>query len=526
MKTMPEKERNVAVVGGGYWGKNLVRNFYELRALKVICDQAAAKRKEYLKRYPDVDFTADYQAVLDDEKIKAVVIATPAVEHYKMTRQALEVGKDVLVEKPLALSVEQGEELVQLAEKNKRILMVGHILEYHPAVIKLTELVKKGELGKIHYLYSNRLNLGKFRAEENILWSFAPHDIAVMIRLMDSMPETAASFGGDYLSSNIADVTVSNLAFAGGVKGHIFVSWLHPYKEQKLVVVGSAKMAVFDDTATDKLKIYDHKVNWEALKPVAARGEARVIEVADAEPLKNECSHFLECIKERRAPFTGPESALAVLKVLTCLQSSLENGGAVIKLESGSFKADLASEGLTGSSEVFIHESSFVDPGAVIGTGSRIWHFSHIMPGARLGRNCNLGQNVFVGKDVVIGSNVKIQNNVSIYEGVRLEDDVFCGPACVFTNVKTPRSVFPRSSSDGYAGTVVKKGATIGANATIICGVTIGAQALVGAGAVVTKDVPDHAVVKGNPAEVSGWACRCGEVYKDRAKLKSCQCRN
>ncbi len=206
--------------------------------------------------------------MLEKEEVKGVVIATPAVQHYQMAKMALLAGKDVFVEKPLALTVEEGEELIALAKNQQKILMVGHILEYHPAVLKLKDLIANGSLGKIQYIYSNRLNLGKFRTEENILWSFAPHDISVIIFLLGETPIEVAAQGGAYLNSEIADVTITNLSFANGVKAHIFVSWLHPYKEQKLIVVGSDKMAVFDDVAKDKLLLYNHKVNWIERQPI------------------------------------------------------------------------------------------------------------------------------------------------------------------------------------------------------------------------------------------------------------------
>ncbi|MBC8274236.1 MAG: Gfo/Idh/MocA family oxidoreductase, partial [Chloroflexi bacterium] len=222
---------NIAVIGCGYWGKNLVRNFAELGALHTICDAAPEKVKDYTSLYPQLNTEIDYQQVLADKEIQGVVIATPAASHYPMAKEALLSDKDVFVEKPLALTSKEGEELVKLAEDENRILMVGHLLEYHPGVIKLKELVDKGELGKINYIYSNRLNLGKFRTEENILWSFAPHDISIILLLLGEMPQDISAHGGYYLHQDIADVTLTTLGFKGGTRAHIFVSWLHPYKE-------------------------------------------------------------------------------------------------------------------------------------------------------------------------------------------------------------------------------------------------------------------------------------------------------
>src|SRR2546422_2324595 len=216
-----------------------------------------------------------------------------------MARAALEAGKDVLVEKPLAIDVSHGEAVVELAKANGRILMVGHILRYHPAVLKLQELVANGALGKIDYLYSNRLNIGKIRTEENILWSFAPHDISVILSLLNEMPTHVSCKGGAYLSSGVTDVTLSHFEFPSGVRAHIFVSWLHPFKEQKLVVVGSEKMAVFDDTVENKLILYPHKVEWKNRIPTAVKAKGEIINLDNREPLRAECQHFLDCVGSR-----------------------------------------------------------------------------------------------------------------------------------------------------------------------------------------------------------------------------------
>jgi UDP-2-acetamido-3-amino-2,3-dideoxy-glucuronate N-acetyltransferase len=488
--------RNIAVAGGGYWGKNLVRNFNELGALHTICDSDPEKLKDYKSLYPEARASADYDQVLADQQIRGVVIATPAVSHYSMARQALLAGKDVFVEKPLALEAKQGQELVELAEQNNRVLLVGHILEYHPAVVRLKELVDQGELGKINYVYSNRLALGKFRTEENILWSFAPHDISVILLLLGEMPQEIAASGGYYLHQDIADVTLTTLAFGDGVRAHIFVSWLHPYKEQKLIVVGERKMALFDDAnPKDKLFLYSHEIDWIDRKPVPRQKEPQVIEVPSDEPLRVECQDFIECIKDRRRPKVDGHKGLQVLEVLSHCQRSLEEKGKVVRL----------SQGRGG---FFVHETSIVEEPSRIGSGTKIWHFSHIMPNTTIGRDCVIGQNVFIGTGVGIGNNVKIENNVSVFEGVTLEDDVFCGPSCVFTNVINPRSQVPRRHE--FKPTLVRKGATIGANATIICGHTIGRYVFIGAGAVVTKDIPDYAMAYGSPVRLQGWVCECG----------------
>jgi len=224
--------KNIAVIGCGYWGKNLVRNFHNLEVLHSVCDLTQAGRAKAAELSPTAQVVDTVEAVMDNPAIDGVVVATPAETHFPLVQQALLAGKDVFVEKPLALTYEQGAKLVQLAHKEQRMLMVGHVLEYHPAIVRLLELVQTGVLGKIRYIYSNRLSLGKIRREENILWSFAPHDVAVILRLMGALPFQVVACGGNYVQPNIADVTLSHLLFDNGVRAHIHVSWLHPFKEQ------------------------------------------------------------------------------------------------------------------------------------------------------------------------------------------------------------------------------------------------------------------------------------------------------
>jgi len=311
-----------------------VRNFHELGALSVICDSRESVETENKAQYSNVRFVREYKQVLSDPAIHAVALSTPAVTHYEMAKAALEAGKDVYVEKPLAIEVKQGRELVELAEARGRVLMVGHILRYHPAVVKLQELIRNGSLGKLQNLYSNRLNIGKIRTEENILWSFAPHDISVICSLVGSEPVEVSASAGSYLQTGIADVTVTNFTFETDVRAHIFVSWLHPFKEQKLVVVGDRKMAVFDDTAREgKLKIYDKGIEWRAGMPVPRQTAETTLFFDELEPLKLECSHFVACIRDRQQPLTDGPSALRVLKVLEGCQLSLERNGAGVRLD-------------------------------------------------------------------------------------------------------------------------------------------------------------------------------------------------
>ena len=495
-------KKKIAVIGSGYWGKNLVRNFHALSTLHTICDTNQHTLDTFKQQYPAIQTDHSYANILENDAIKGIAIATPAETHYSLVHDAILAGKDVYVEKPICLSEKKGHALNKLAQGHQRILMVGHLLWYHPLVLKLKEIVDHGKLGRIQYIYSNRLNLGKLRREENVLWSFAPHDISIILGLINEIPETIQAQGGNYLHPKIADTTVTLLNFPSGVKAHIFVSWLHPFKEQKLVVVGDKQMAVFDDTASwsKKLTLYPHTVDWNENIPVANKAEAIHITVDEAEPLKEECQHFLNCIKTREKPRTDGEEGLRVLHILNCCQEALKSEQKIKVSPTPRHPA---------TSNYFIHSTAKIDANVFIGKNSKIWHFSHILANASIGDNCNLGQNVVISNRVKIGDNCKIQNNVSIYEGVELEDHVFCGPSMVFTNVNNPRCEFPQKNK--YLTTLVRKGVTIGANATIVCGVTLGEYAFIGAGSVIINDVPAFALMVGNPARQIGWMSRFGK---------------
>ena len=345
--------------------------------------------------------------------------------------------------------------------------------------------------------------------------------------------------GSNFLHARIADVTMTNLKFPSGIGAHIFVSWLNPYKEQKLVIVGSNGMFVFDDTepVERKLVLYPHTINWQNGLPVPHKAEQIAIDLKDIweEPLKAECQAFLNAIATGTKPLTSGEEGLRVLKILELSQQSIETkeragtdvlssgslvtpaAPSVIPAKAGIQENDKQPQVFPG---VFIHPTAIIDDNVTIGKGTKIWHFSHVLSGSRIGENCNIGQNVVIGPDAAIGSKCKIQNNVSVFKGVTLEDGVFCGPSMVFTNIYNPRAEI--SKMDQVRPTFVKKGATLGANCTIVCGHTIGEYAFIGAGAVVTKDVPAHALMVGNPAKQIGWMCKCGERSKENEKCAVC----
>jgi UDP-2-acetamido-3-amino-2,3-dideoxy-glucuronate N-acetyltransferase len=327
-------DTKIALVGCGYWGKNLCRNFYGLGALASVVDATQSGQATARSLAPNAIISDNFEDILGDDQIQGIALATPAETHADLAIQAMQSGKDVFVEKPMALSISDAEAMQKVANETGRILMVGHLLEYHPAVLKLRELIDSGELGKINYIYSNRLNFGKVRTEENALWSFAPHDVAVILRLLGQLPIEVSASGGAYLTKGIADVTVSNLQFSDNSRAHIFVSWLHPYKEQRLVVVGDKKMVIFNDVNQfgEKLCVYPQSVEFDGSLPILKKEDAEFIEHTNTEPLREECAHFLECMKSRNKPLTDAQSGIEVLKVLHACQESIEQNGVPISI--------------------------------------------------------------------------------------------------------------------------------------------------------------------------------------------------
>jgi UDP-2-acetamido-3-amino-2,3-dideoxy-glucuronate N-acetyltransferase len=495
--------QNTAVVGCGGWGKNLVRALSQLGALTAIHDVNPNTVKALSDQYHVP--ARSFEAILLDVEIPAVVIAAPAEMHGTLALRALEAGKHVLVEKPLALDIATAERLCELADQAGRVLMVGHLLQYHPGFLKLKEILDEGRLGRLLYIYSNRLNLGKIRREENILWSFAPHDISMVLALAGAEPLEVSAIGACYLHKAIADTTMTHLRFASGINAHVYVSWLHPFKEQKLVVIGEAGMAVFDDQRGwgEKLQVYMHRIDWRKGAPVPMAAEPTPVPIEAAEPLILECGHFLGAVASGSRPRTDGHEGLRVLRVLDAAERSMRKT-AFSEAPASGFGAR------SGAKPFFAHETAVLDEGCEVGEGTKIWHFSHILPKVRIGRRVNIGQNVMIGPDVTVGDGCKIQNNVSLYKGVHLEEGVFCGPSCVFTNVKYPRAEVNRSEE--FASTYVERGATIGANATIVCGTRLGRYCFVAAGAMVSKDVPAFALMAGVPARRIGWVGRSGEV--------------
>ena len=488
----------VGLIGAGGWGKNLARTLYELGALGGIAELRPEVRAQLAELYPEVPLYPDHSSLLATD-LPAVVIATPAATHSALAKEALQAGKHVFVEKPLAFTEAEAKELASLAQSKGKILMIGHLLLYQPAIKWIKNFLDSGGLGTLWSIHQERLNLGTVRTVENALFSLGVHDIAVLFYLVGRAPQSLSAWGQAVLQGSIEDDVHLHLQFPNGLHAHLHCSWLWPEKRRRLVIIGEEGMLIYDEV--DQTVVLHRKgVNPD----LSTRDEGtEVVFRGYGEPLKLELEHFLECVVQGKRPLSDGESAVPVVAVLEKATRQLE----AMRMR---------------EQDYFVHESAYVDPGAKIGKGTKIWHFCHIMSGAEIGENCTLGQNVFVAKNVKIGNNVKIQNNVSVYEGVTLEDYVFCGPSCVFTNVRTPRSAFPRNRSEDYIPTIVKRGATIGANATVVCGVTIGEWAFVAAGAVVTKDVPSYALVAGVPARQIGWACRCGVRLKEENGFLIC----
>ena len=326
----------VGQIGVGYWGKNLLRNFSELGDCEVtwICDIAEDVRDRVRASHPSARVTADAAELFADNDLDAVIIATPATTHATIARAALAAGKHVFVEKPMALTVEDAQSLVDEAARVDRILMVGHLLEYHPAFTCVKELIDRGDLGDVYYLYSTRVNLGRVREDENAMWSLAPHDISIALMMVRDEPVSVAASGHAYLQPGIEDVAFVSLRFARGTIAHMHVSWLDPHKVRQLTVVGSKKMAVVDDQeSSEKVRIYDKGVNWTG--QYQTYGEALTLRTGDifipqiemTEPLRVECQTYLDAIADGRPPRSDGRDGLRVVKVLAAADESMKNGG-------------------------------------------------------------------------------------------------------------------------------------------------------------------------------------------------------
>jgi predicted dehydrogenase len=320
----------VGVAGLGYWGPNLARNFASLAdaELRWCCDEDPAVRERHATRFPGARFTGELDELLGDPELDAVVLATPVPTHAALAVRVLEAGKHCFVEKPLAQSVADAERAVDAARRADRVLMVGHLLQYHPGVNKLKEIADSGELGDIHYIYGNRLNLGVLRADENALWSLGAHDVSVLLHLADEEPYELWARGESYMREGVEDVVFGFLRFPSGLAAHLHLSWLDPHKERRLTVVGSRRMATFDDMDPErKVTVYDKGFDQKADtygEYITRSGDIWSPRVPNDEPLRLECEHFIACVREGRTPLSDGESGLRVVRVLEGLQQSLD----------------------------------------------------------------------------------------------------------------------------------------------------------------------------------------------------------
>ncbi len=505
----------ICVIGAGRWGRNHIKTLKSIGALGGIVESSSAGREAIGAEFPDVKLFANVNEALI-AGFDGFTVATPAETHFDIAKLLIENNKPVLVEKPITLKSADAHALNKLAKERKVPLMTGHVLLFHPAIVKLKEMIHNGKIGRLQYLYSNRLNLGTVRSEENILWSFAPHDISIFQHLIGKLPTEVVSRGGAFVQPKIHDSTMTILSYPDNIVGHIFVSWLHPFKEHRLVVIGSKGMVSFDDSSDSKeLLFYEKGIDFVKGEPIKRDGPTESIAYDKKQPLTEEMKYFIDGIGGAPIELANGDNAAAVLEILESATESLLKNTAV------SLDARITASA-TQKPSYYVHPTSFVDDNCTIGEGTKIWHFSHVQSGTKIGKKCSLGQNVNVGNNVTIGDGCKIQNNVAVYEGVTLENYVFCGPSMVFTNVMDPRSKYPQRGSDFYHKTLVKEGASIGANATIVCGHTVGRHAFIAAGAVVTKDVPDYAIMMGVPARQKGWACECGEFLPKFEKEVAC----
>lgn len=518
------------IVGAGRWGINHISTAHQLGLLCAVvdCDPVALDRsKQTLPDHPPSHFYTTLSTALQAHLRAAVIVATPPITHFAIACEAIASKRHVLVEKPLCDTFAHARELVQMASDARVCLMVDHLLQYSVHHCRLLQLIRSGFVGDVTRVKMTRVNFGTVRTEENVLWSFTPHDVSVLLAICgNEVPNSVACVGQRVVSCGIEDYVDMSLRFESGVQAQIEASWMHPLKERRLVVYGTKGAVILNEAMPDPNAPKLQGFKWSAKRK--SDGSAVVIEKqeqdlvtslreatgdpnglhsgAEKPPLLAAIEHFLECVESNATPITDGNEGTRVLQVLQAAKESLEKDGVTILLSTGS-----------QCSNVFVHPTAVVDSGAVLGPGSKVWHFSHVMPGAKLGSACNIGQNVYIGGKAVLGRNVKVQNNVSIYDAVNIDDDVFLGPSCVLTNVKTPRSHISRKHA--FEPTIINKGVTVGANATVICGVKLGQYCFIGAGAVVTKDIPPHALVYGNPATLHGWVSTTGVKLAQVAEI-------
>lgn len=524
----------VIVVGCGKWGRNLNKTLFSLSRLAAIVDEsseAIASFKSEFRYSNSIPAYTSFQTALERHPKSAVAIATPPATHFNLASHAIHANRSVFVEKPMCTSYREAQTLVEMAKNRGVILMTDHLLQYSLRHRELIHLVHTGMVGTVNRVRMTRANFGTVRTGENVLWSFSPHDLSILLALVPYQNienATVACRGQAVVSSSVEDYVDLSISL-GKVQAQIEVSWLHPLKERRVVVYGTEGAVVLNETGSHPRLAKLQAFKWTAKRTadgsaVVARktdndvenhlylhdSESECAFSDDTEPLKAALEHFIHCVSTKTPPRTDGSEALRVLALLETATESLQRDGKTVKVgdHCKGIKSQVEDTIDSSSTKSLIHPSAVIDKGAVIGSNTRIWHFCHVMGGAVIGQGCSLGQNVFVGDNVVLGNDVKVQNNVSLYDAVTIADNVFLGPSCVFTNVKNPRAFISRKHA--FSKTKIDYGATIGANATIVCGVTLGKFCFIGAGAVVTKDVPPYALFHGNPATLQGWVSTTG----------------
>jgi UDP-2-acetamido-3-amino-2,3-dideoxy-glucuronate N-acetyltransferase len=513
-----------AVFGGGYWGNKIIRILKE--DVAVIYDTHQATLDGLDEEFSDIPKVTSVDKVWKFSTVKRVVVVTPPHTHYDLIKDALTRGLDVYVEKPLVKSSAEAEELYALSQSLGRVLMVGHVTNYHPTVQVLLDRIRTQRYGSLRKIETQRLGAGFLRTDIDVMWDLGIHDVSVSLRLLKqggfeldessvrAMHSKAVGLHSDtvFAQANFTNKTIGKEAML-----EIHTAWHNTGKERILRLVFENALISWDAT-----KVIDDKTQLKVCEFVNGPPPAYSILLQEVEtefpspsstlmPLDTELLHFLDCCKNRSTPLTDGAEGIRVLKFLE-LVSACDSKRSDVARECE--KTPVFTDN-PNAEEAFVHPTSVVERGAKIGKGTRIWYFCHISKNCCIGDNCNVGQNCYFGEGTVLGNNSKVQNNVSVYDGVVCEDDVFLGPSMVFTNDRNPRSAHLRP----FMKTFVKRGASIGANATIVCGTTLGEFCMVGAGAVVTKDVKPYALVYGNPARQRGWVDKDGNIAEEQLEV-------
>ncbi len=463
--------------------------------------------------FPEIQTTKDYKDILNNPAIDAVVVAVPTNFHFKITQEALQAGKHVLCEKPLAMRAEECLQLGDLAKASGKLLMTGHIFVFNQGIVKLREYIASGEMGKIHYAHSERTNLGPFRYDVNALWDLAPHDISIFNFLFNSAPVSVSARGHKCLGGNLEDLGFATIDYPDNIMVNVHVSWLDPKKVRQITVVGSQKMVAWDDLdAEGPIKLYDKHVEktsdyyetYGEFQLLSREGSITIPKIGFNEPLKAQAQYFIQCVEKNQPPLLADAGKAAdVVRTLAAIGESMNRKGELVKIMS-----------------FFKHERAIsASEGAKIGEGTRVWANANILEGAVIGEHCNICDGCYVERGAVIGDHVTLKNGVAVFDGVTLEDDVFVGAGAAFINDRNPRS--HRSDAWVLEKTLVQKGShdrgqchgdVRGDHRDLCC---------YRCGCVVVKNVPDYTIVVGNPARLTGYACRCGRTLNDELK---CAC--